>query len=70
MPVYRQFCGKCGSSIVTGSAVAPNMQFLATGSLDDASWVRPQAAIWCNSAQPWAPLPEGVAKFSQNPDLS
>jgi hypothetical protein len=35
--------------------------------LDDASWVHPQAAIWCDSAQPWAPLPEGVSQVAQNP---
>lgn len=67
--VQREFCSKCGSPIVTCSDAAPNMQFLKTGSLDDASWVRPQAAIWCDSAQPWVPLPEGIARMPQNPDL-
>jgi hypothetical protein len=40
LPVYRRFCGKCGSPLVTDAEAAPNMHFLKTGSLDDASWVR------------------------------
>ncbi|WP_280155533.1 GFA family protein [Piscinibacter sp. XHJ-5] len=67
MLVHRRFCDRCGSPIVSDAEVAPTMHFLKTGSLDDASWVRPQAAIWCNSAQPWAPLPEGMQKVPQNP---
>jgi hypothetical protein len=67
MTVHRRFCGKCGSPLVTDAEAAPNMHFLKTGSLDDASWVRPQAAIWCDSALSWAPLPEGLAQVPQNP---
>jgi hypothetical protein len=69
LPAQRQFCGKCGSPILGTSEAAPGMQFLKSGSLDDASWVRPQAAIWCDSAQPWAPLPEGVTRVAQNPSM-
>ena len=65
--VHRRFCRQCGSPIVSDAEAAPTMHFLKTGSLDDASWVRPQVAIWCASAQPWAPLPEGVAKVPHNP---
>jgi hypothetical protein len=65
--VHRRFCGKCGSPIVSDAEAAPRVHFLKVGALDDGSWVRPQAAIWCDSAQPWAPLPEGVAKVPQNP---
>ena len=66
LPVYRRFCGTCGSPLVTDAEAAPNMHFLKTGSLDDASWVRPQAAIWCDSALSWAPLPERLAQVPQN----
>lgn len=66
--VHRQFCGKCGSPIYSDSEAAPKMVFVKAGSLDEASWVCPEAAIWCESAQPWAPLPEGVARIAQNPD--
>lgn len=65
--VHRRFCGRCGSPIVSDAEVAPNMRFLKAGSLDDASGVQPQAAIWCDSAQPWAPLPDGVQQVPQNP---
>jgi hypothetical protein len=69
LPVHRRFCGKCGSPIVSDAEAAPGMRFLKTGSLDDASWVRPQVAIWCDSAQPWAPLPAEVAQVPKNPDF-
>jgi hypothetical protein len=31
----------------------PNVVFIMTGSLDDASWVRPTMEIFLDSAQPW-----------------
>ena len=69
-PVHRKFCGKCGSPILSDVEATPQVDFLKAGTLDDPSWVQPQAAIWCNSAQPWTTLPEGIPQFPESPPSS
>jgi hypothetical protein len=67
MPVYRHFCSGCGSPLFSDVVATPQLDWLKAGTLDDASWVKPVANIWCNSAQSWVTYPEGVAKFPQSP---
>jgi hypothetical protein len=55
MEVERRFCGNCGSPIVSVPAEGP-MVFIKAGTLDDRSWLEPQLAVWCDSAQPWVPV--------------
>ncbi|MCP5265804.1 MAG: GFA family protein [Burkholderiaceae bacterium] len=66
MPVLRSFCSKCGSPLFSDVKAIPGLLFLKAATLDDASWVKPAAAIWGRSKQPWASL-EGVPEFAQNP---
>lgn len=66
-PVYRHFCGACGSPIYSDVVATPQLDWLKAGTLDDTSWVKPTVSIWCESAQPWVPQPEGVASFPQTP---
>lgn len=49
--VLRRFCGKCGSSLLSEVDATPTLDWLKAGTLDDTSWVQPQASIWCDSAQ-------------------
>jgi hypothetical protein len=37
------------------------------GTLDDTSWLRPQAHLWTRSAQPWVAIPEGVPRYETQP---
>ena len=67
MPVYRHFCGSCGSPIFSDVAASPQLDWLKAGTLDDTSWVKPAVSIWCESAQPWVAYPEGMPRFAQNP---
>lgn len=67
LPVERRFCAKCGSPIFSDAAAMPTMAWLKAGTLDDVSWLQPQVAIWCDSAQPWVRMPEGMATVPQNP---
>jgi hypothetical protein len=67
LPVYRHFCGDCGSPIYSDVAAIPDLVFVKAGTLDDSSGVKPGVAVWCRSAQPWVPRPEGVPHFDQNP---
>ncbi|MCF8503272.1 MAG: GFA family protein, partial [Caulobacter sp.] len=68
-PVYRHFCGACGSPIFSSVAAMPDLLFLKAGTLDDTSGVKPALDVWCKSAQPWVPHPAGVPQFPENPPL-
>jgi hypothetical protein len=67
LPVYRHFCSSCGSPIFSDVTATPELDWLKAGTLDDTSWLKPNANIWCVSAQNWVAYPEGVPKFAQNP---
>jgi len=66
-PVYRRFCGRCGSPVVSDVAVLPELSFIKAGTLDDTSWVKPGVDVWCRSAQSWVAHPDGVPRFEENP---
>lgn len=66
-PVHRRFCAKCGSPIFSQVDATADLDWLKAGTLDDTSWVQPQAAVWCRSAQPWVKLPAELPQFPQNP---
>jgi hypothetical protein len=67
LPVFRHFCGRCGSPLFSDVVATPQLDWLKAGTLDDTSWVQPVANIWCNSAQPWVAYPEGAARFPESP---
>jgi|tagenome__1003787_1003787.scaffolds.fasta_scaffold20242493_2 hypothetical protein len=56
LPVDRQFCSNCGSPIVSLLELMPDFAFIKAGTLDDASWLEPEAEAWCESALPWVGL--------------
>jgi hypothetical protein len=64
---HRSFCTRCGSPVFSIAAVLPELVFVKSGSLDDASWVEPQAEVWTKSAQPWSPHFENAARFDRGP---
>lgn len=65
--VRRQFCGTCGSALVSLVDSMPDLAWIKAGTLDDVSWLQPQMHIWCDSVQPWVRLPEGVPQIARNP---
>ena len=67
LPVHRRFCARCGSPIFSQVDSSPQLDWLKAGTLDDTSWVQPQLAVWCGSAQPWVKLPDALPQFAQNP---
>lgn len=67
MQVTRRFCPQCGSALFTEAGVFAGMTFVKGGSLDDPSWIQPTLHIWCDSIQPWDPLPEGATRIGKNP---
>lgn len=66
-PVYRHFCGDCGSPIYSDVVAMPGLAWLKAGTLDDTSSVQPGAEVWCRSAQPWVMQPSQRARFDENP---
>ena len=64
-PVDRSFCPECGSPIVFEAAVFPGLTFVHAGTLDDTSWLDPKVHVYCDSKEPWTPIPEGSQKFAK-----
>ena len=65
--VNRKFCPECGSPLF---ATTEHLFAIAVASFDDPSAFKPTMAIWTDSAQPWATIPEGIPRFPRNPPLS
>ena len=66
-PFFRTFCSRCGSPISGYGSVYSGLTFMKGGTLDDPSWVRPNAHIWCSEKQPWVMIEEDVAQYPRNP---
>jgi hypothetical protein len=65
--VERRFCPECGSSIVEATASMPGIAMINSGTLDDASWVKPAMQIFCDSAQQWVQLGGEMQLFPKMP---
>jgi hypothetical protein len=63
----RHFCSACGSPIYSSVEAMPDVVWVKAGTLDDASWLKPNAEVWLRSAQPWSPHLEGAAEFERVP---
>ncbi len=67
--VHRYFCANCGSPLYTLPDALPDIVFIKAGTLDDASWLEPQAEFFCDTAQPWVALEGGWERAPRNPPL-
>ncbi len=65
--VTRFFCADCGAQLYSEVGVMPGLKFVKSGSLDDASWMQPEAVYWCDTGQPWVAMPEGLVRHATNP---
>ena len=63
--VNRGFCTNCGGPVFSEISKAPDLAVIRVGTLDDSSWVKTKAAVWCQSATPWAQPYEGVPHLEQ-----
>ncbi len=66
--VTRNFCNRCGSPLTTVLDAFGGLAAIKAGTLDDSSWVKPGIEIWCDSAQPWGVVGDGLQKAPQNPE--
>ena len=67
--VSRKFCPTCGTPLFSELKANPEFWIVKAGTLDDPSWLAPTMQIWCDSAQPWAPMAEDLPTFGKNPQM-
>jgi len=61
---HCSFCPGCGTRI--HHEVFEGALSLKPGTLDDTSWLSPQAHYWTRSKQPWVPIPAGARCFEDD----
>ncbi len=54
------FCPECGTRIYHQTQ---NGMSLKAGTLDDTSWLEPDAHYWTKRTQQWVTIPDGVPRF-------
>ena len=65
--VHRRFCANCGSGIYLEGDADPGYVFLKVGTLDDASWVKPDMHIYTSAQQPWVEMGDTLPRFEKAP---
>jgi hypothetical protein len=63
--VTNRFCPDCGATVAIEAAALAEMTIIPAGALDDSSWVKPTMEIYCDSAQPWVQLGDGMERFAK-----
>jgi hypothetical protein len=67
-PVLREFCGTCGTHILSRSPNLPSAVLLKVGTFDDPTvYGGPSVVIYTCDKQPFHLLPEGVPTFERLP---
>lgn len=67
-PVRREFCGDCGTHILTRTSKVPGAVLLKVGTFDDpAAFGGPQMVIFTIDKQPFHHVPDGVPAFERVP---
>ncbi len=65
-PVYRHFCGRCGSGIFSKTALLPGKVVVKAGTLDSLEELQPKVEIYTDRAVKWVTPVAGAARFAQN----
>jgi hypothetical protein len=65
--VLGAFCPECGTRIFHKLESRPGAVSLKPGTLDDTSFLEPQAHLWIKSKQKWVNIPEGVTAHEKQP---
>lgn len=65
--VLRHFCPQCGAPLFSDVASMPELQFVRAASLDDPARIAPSLHVYCDSAQPWGLVEDGLPRFGKMP---
>lgn len=63
--VFREFCGRCGTQLFSGSAAFPQSRTVKIAALDDPGAISPVAHVYTESRIPWACIDDGLPRFSR-----
>ncbi|MGR8946963.1 MAG: GFA family protein [Gammaproteobacteria bacterium] len=67
-PVVREFCGNCGTQILSMADFAlPNIKLIKVGTMDDPSLFKPDMAIFTIDQQSFHHVPDGMPAFERMP---
>lgn len=66
-PVYRKFCGACGSPILSALGANPAMVAVKVGTLDDPEPFAPALHVFTRSKIGWVDIPAGTPQFETSP---
>ena len=66
--IDQHFCADCGTRLWGTATQMPEIAVIKTGTLQDASWVRPVAHVWTRSAQPWLVFDDDLPTYETQPD--
>ncbi|MEO8605893.1 MAG: GFA family protein [bacterium] len=67
-PVTREFCGECGTQLLTKSPGLPGSVLIKVGTFDEPTlYEGPQMVIFTIDKQPFHHIPEGVPTFERYP---
>ena len=65
--VYRDFCGRCGTPVISRLPTLPDIVIVKVGTLDDPSDLQPQLEVYTRGAASWLP-PFAPIRFSGAPE--
>jgi hypothetical protein len=62
----REFCSRCGSSLLCRSDDEPGVDYIALGTLDGDPGVRPEYHIWVDSKAPWYEITDELPRYAES----
>jgi hypothetical protein len=64
--VFREFCGRCGTQLFSGSSRFPQSRSVKIAALDDPAAIPPIAHVYTESRIPWACIDDGLPRYSKD----
>ena len=63
------FCPVCATRLTSEALLMEGVVMIEVGTLDDRSFFDGMFHIFCDSAQPWVPIPAGATTFPKMPPM-
>lgn len=64
--VHRNFCTRCGTTLLTEFDVDPEHVAIKACSLDDPSWLEPDRHLFTSRTQPWLELHDQRTRYEHD----
>lgn len=66
-PVVREFCGNCGTQVLSMAGALPGVKLIKVGTMEDPSMFTPDLAIFTVDQQHFHNIPDGMPAFERMP---